>query len=110
HPDTIALIADGEPVGYAELNRRANRLARHLSARGLQPDQRVAICIDRGIDMVVAMLAVLKAGGAYVPLDPAYPSERLDYLLRDCAPVALLTHARLGASMQTRLVLALARL
>uniref|UniRef100_UPI001FCAD4BF amino acid adenylation domain-containing protein n=1 Tax=Burkholderia pseudomallei TaxID=28450 RepID=UPI001FCAD4BF len=82
HPDTIALIADGEPVGYAELNRRANRLARHLSARGLQPDQRVAICIDRGIDMVVAMLAVLKAGGAYVPLDPAYPSERLDYLLR----------------------------
>ncbi|CAJ5180333.1 non-ribosomal peptide synthetase [Burkholderia pseudomallei] len=110
YPDTIALIADGEPVGYAELNRRANRLARHLSARGLQPDQRVAICIDRGIDMVVAMLAVLKAGGAYVPLDPAYPSERLDYLLRDCAPVALLTHARLGASMQTRLVLALARL
>ncbi|ALJ73703.1 Gramicidin S synthase 2 [Burkholderia pseudomallei] len=110
HPDTIALIADGEPVGYAELNRRANRLARHLSARGLQPDQRVAICIDRGIDMVVAMLAVLKAGGAYVPLDPAYPSERLDYLLRDCAPVALLTHARLGASMQTRIVLALARL
>ncbi|QBP55376.1 amino acid adenylation domain-containing protein [Burkholderia pseudomallei] len=110
YPDTIALIADGEPVGYAELNRRANRLARHLSARGLQPDQRVAICIDRGIDMVVAMLAVLKAGGAYVPLDPAYPSERLDYLLRDCAPVALLTHARLGASMQTRIVLALARL
>ncbi|CAM8828998.1 amino acid adenylation domain-containing protein [Burkholderia pseudomallei] len=110
YPDAIALIADGEPVGYAELNRRANRLARHLSARGLQPDQRVAICIDRGIDMVVAMLAVLKAGGAYVPLDPAYPSERLDYLLRDCAPVALLTHARLGASMQTRLVLALARL
>ncbi|WP_143297240.1 non-ribosomal peptide synthetase, partial [Burkholderia pseudomallei] len=110
HPDTIALIADGEPIGYAELNRRANRLARHLSARGLQPDQRVAICIDRGIDMVVAMLAVLKAGGAYVPLDPAYPSERLDYLLRDCAPVALLTHARLGASMQTRIVLALARL
>ncbi|QTB46101.1 amino acid adenylation domain-containing protein [Burkholderia pseudomallei] len=110
YPDTIALIADGEPVGYAELNRRANRLARHLSARGLQPDQRVAICIDRGIDMVVAMLAVLKAGGAYVPLDPAYPSERLDYLLRDCAPVALLTHARLGALMQTRLVLALARL
>ncbi|WP_446333695.1 amino acid adenylation domain-containing protein [Burkholderia pseudomallei] len=106
YPDAIALIADGEPVGYAELNRRANRLARHLSARGLQPDQRVAICIDRGIDMVVAMLAVLKAGGAYVPLDPAYPSERLDYLLRDCAPVALLTHARLGASMQTRLVLA----
>ncbi|WP_229287679.1 non-ribosomal peptide synthetase, partial [Burkholderia pseudomallei] len=110
YPDAIALIADGEPVGYAELNRRANRLARHLSARGLQPDQRVAICIDRGIDMVVAMLAVLKAGGAYVPLDPACPSERLDYLLRDCAPVALLTHARLGASMQTRLVLALARL
>ncbi|WP_438308970.1 amino acid adenylation domain-containing protein [Burkholderia pseudomallei] len=110
YPDAIALIADGEPVGYAELNRRANRLARHLSARGLQPDQRVAICIDRGIDMVVAMLAVLKAGGAYVPLDPAYPSERLDYLLRDCAPVALLTHARLGASMQTRIVLALARL
>ncbi|CAA9335652.1 MAG: Siderophore biosynthesis non-ribosomal peptide synthetase modules, partial [uncultured Gemmatimonadetes bacterium] len=81
--------------GYGELNARANRLAHHLAERGVGPDVRVAICVERGLEMVVAVLAVLKAGGAYLPLDPAYPAERLRYMLADGAPAVLLTQARL---------------
>ena len=77
---------------YAELNARANRLAHHLRALGVGPDARVAICVERSPEMVVALLAVLKAGGAYVPLDPAYPAERLRCMLADSAPVAVLAH------------------
>ena len=62
---------------YGELNARANRLAHHLRRLGVGPDSRVAICVERSLEMVVGLLAVLKAGGAYVPLDPAYPAERL---------------------------------
>ncbi|MDC9591961.1 AMP-binding protein, partial [Xenorhabdus sp. XENO-10] len=74
-------------------NQRANRLAHHLMALGVRPDERVAICVERRPEMVVGLLAVLKAGGAYVPLDPAYPTERLAYMLKDAAPVALLTQS-----------------
>ena len=74
-----------------ELNRRANQLAHYLRELGVKPDARVAICVERGLEMVVGLLAVLKAGGAYVPLDPAYPPERLRYMLEDCEPVVLLT-------------------
>ena len=56
------------------------------SASGVEPDERVAICVERAIEMVVALLAILKAGGAYVPLDPAYPAERLAFMLADSAP------------------------
>ncbi|HEU0077947.1 MAG TPA: amino acid adenylation domain-containing protein, partial [Longimicrobiaceae bacterium] len=73
-----------------------NRLAHHLRARGVGPEARVAICVERGPEMVVGLLAVLKAGGAYVPLDPAYPAERLDLMLRDSAPVVLLTQTSLA--------------
>jgi arthrofactin-type cyclic lipopeptide synthetase A len=62
---------------YAQLNQRANRLAHHLRELGVQPDARVAICVERGLDLVVGLLGILKAGGAYVPLDPDYPLERL---------------------------------
>ena len=62
---------------------------------GVRPDDRVAICVERGLEMIVALLAVLKAGGAYVPLDPAYPAERLRFMLEDSAPVALLTQSHL---------------
>ncbi|MDX8001172.1 amino acid adenylation domain-containing protein, partial [Xenorhabdus sp. Reich] len=74
-------------LSYDELNRRANRLAHHLLALGVQPDDRVAICAERSLAMVVGLLAILKAGGAYLPLDPAYPAERLAYMLSDAAPV-----------------------
>ncbi|HEX8245089.1 MAG TPA: condensation domain-containing protein, partial [Longimicrobium sp.] len=95
-PGAVAVVFQGERVTYAELNARANRLARHLRALGVGPDARVAVCVERGVEMVVGVLAVLKAGGAYVPLDPAYPAERLRYMLEDSAPAVLLTRAALA--------------
>lgn len=92
-PDAVAVECAGEHLVYAELNSRANRLARHLRRNGVVADARVAIYVQRGIDMVVAMLATLKAGAAYVPLDPAYPADRLAYTLQDSAPAVLLTQA-----------------
>ncbi|HEX8613863.1 MAG TPA: non-ribosomal peptide synthase/polyketide synthase [Telluria sp.] len=92
-PQAQALEHQGRRLDYAQLNERANQLAHHLRTLGVRPDARVAICAPRGVELVVAILAVLKAGAAYVPLDPAYPQERLDYMLRDSAPVALLTVA-----------------
>ncbi|TBW41461.1 hypothetical protein EZI54_24340, partial [Marinobacter halodurans] len=64
----------------------------YLRELGVGPDDRVAICAERSLAMVVGLLGVLKAGGAYVPLDPAYPAERLAYMLEDSAPVAVLVH------------------
>ncbi|HEX8361031.1 MAG TPA: amino acid adenylation domain-containing protein, partial [Longimicrobium sp.] len=96
-PGAAALVHAGETLTYAELDARAGRLAHHLRARGVGPDARVAICVERGVEMVVGLLAILKAGGAYVPLDPAYPEERLRYMLEDSAPVAVLHDAALGA-------------
>src|SRR3984885_14262567 len=94
-PDATAVVYEEASLTYAELNRHANRLAHYLRGLGVKPDARVAICVERGLEMVVALLAVLKAGGAYVPLDPAYPGERLRFMLEDCAPVALLTQKHL---------------
>ena len=92
-PEATALVFEATTLSYAELNARANRLAHHLIGLGIGPDQRVALCMERGIGLVVALLATLKAGAAYVPLDPAYPAERLAFMLADCGPRALLTEA-----------------
>ncbi|HZN91438.1 MAG TPA: amino acid adenylation domain-containing protein, partial [Myxococcales bacterium] len=92
-PDAVALVNRGQSLSYAELNRRANRLAHRLRALGIGPDARVGICAERSTDMVVAMLATLKAGGAYVPLDPSYPPERLGLVLDDAGPRVVLTDA-----------------
>ncbi|NHB98873.1 AMP-binding protein, partial [Photorhabdus stackebrandtii] len=89
---------ENQSLSYAELNTRANRLAHQLIALGVEPDQRVAICVSRSPAMVVGLLAVLKAGGAYVSLDPSYPVERLAYMLNDAAPVVLLTQSVLADS------------
>ncbi|HET8796434.1 MAG TPA: amino acid adenylation domain-containing protein, partial [Thermoanaerobaculia bacterium] len=94
-PETVAVIFDDQSVTYEALNARANRLAHELIARGVKPDDRVAICVERGPELVAALLGILKAGGAYVPLDPAYPQARLEYLLRDAAPKVVLTERRL---------------
>ncbi|HEX9938568.1 MAG TPA: condensation domain-containing protein, partial [Longimicrobium sp.] len=94
-PGAVALAWENGEVTYGELNARANRLAHHLRGLGVGPEARVAVCVERGPEMVVAMLAVLKAGGAYVPLDPAYPEERLRYMLADSRPAALLVDAAL---------------
>ncbi len=93
NPHAIAVQAGERQLTYRELNERANQLAYYLRERGVQPDARVALCVERGLDLVVGLLAILKAGGAYVPLDPGYPRERLAYMLHDSQPVALLVHA-----------------
>ncbi len=90
-PEATAVVFGSERVSYDELNRRANQLAHHLRKNGVRPEERVGICAERGVEMVVGLLAVLKAGGAYVPLDPKYPEERLQYMVKDSAPVAVLT-------------------
>ncbi|HIF6642927.1 TPA: amino acid adenylation domain-containing protein, partial [Serratia marcescens] len=92
-PDATALVSGAESLSYAQLNARANRLAHALIARGVGPDSRVAVCAERGLNMVTALFGILKAGGAYVPLDPAYPGERLQYILQDADPVLLLADA-----------------
>ncbi|WP_157461983.1 non-ribosomal peptide synthetase, partial [Chitinimonas koreensis] len=109
-PDAVALEQGGRRIAYAELDAEAGRLARHLRRLGVGPDVPVAVCLDRSPELVIALLAVLKAGGAYLPLDPAYPAERLDQLLHDAAPRALLTHALLGAALAAQLCIGAARL
>ncbi|WP_269078843.1 non-ribosomal peptide synthetase [Pseudomonas syringae] len=89
-PDAIALIFEDQRLSYAELNAQANRLANYLLASGIRPDERVALALERGPRLIIALLATLKAGAAYVPLDPTYPAERLAYMLKDSAPRALL--------------------
>ncbi|UXY50549.1 non-ribosomal peptide synthetase [Pseudomonas tohonis] len=94
-PDAPALAFGAETLSYAELNRRANRLAHALIARGVGPDSLVGIAVERSIEMVVGLLAILKAGGAYVPLDPEYPAERLAYMLDDSGVKLLLSQSHL---------------
>jgi len=94
-PNAVAVVFEEEELSYAELNARANRLAHYLRELGVRPDDRVAICVERSLEMVEGLLGVLKAGGAYVPLDPAYPVDRLRFMLKDSAPVVLLTQSHL---------------
>jgi amino acid adenylation domain-containing protein len=82
-PDAIAIVFGSQRVSYGELNRRANRLARHLLEEGVTPESKVPIYMDRHPDLIVALLSVLKAGAAYVPLDPKYPKERTLFVLDD---------------------------
>ncbi|ONH53354.1 non-ribosomal peptide synthetase [Pseudomonas cedrina subsp. cedrina] len=94
-PQAPALVSGAQRLSYAELNRRANRLAHRLIEAGVGPDVLVGLAVERSIEMVVGLLAVLKAGGAYVPLDPEYPRERLAYMLDDSGVKLLLTQAHL---------------
>lgn len=88
--DAAAVVFEDEVVTYRELNRRANRLARHLRSLGVGPDAIVGVCMDRSVELVVALLGILKAGGAYLPLDPSYPAERLDFMVEDARPSCVL--------------------
>ena len=94
-PSAVALVFEHERLTYAELNRRANRLAHRLRAAGVARETLVGIFLDRSVHMIVAMLAVLKAGGAYVPLDPVYPVERLAFMLADTKAGIILTQTAL---------------
>jgi amino acid adenylation domain-containing protein len=95
-PQAVALAWQGGEMTYAELDRRANRLAHHLRRAGVAAGTRVGVCLERGPEMVVALLAALKAGAAYVPLDPAYPAERLAFMLADTAVPVLVTESALA--------------
>ncbi|ABW31352.1 non-ribosomal peptide synthetase [Acaryochloris marina] len=94
-PDAIAVVFQDQQLTYGELNQRANQLAQKLRSQGVQPDVPVGICVERSIDMLVALLGVLKAGGAYLPLDPTYPSERLAFMLDDAQVKHLVTQSAL---------------
>ena len=80
-PDAIALVHEDSQLSYGELNRRANRLAHCLRARGVGADVRLGVCMERSPELAVGLLGILKAGGCYVPLDPDYPQARLEYML-----------------------------
>ncbi|MFG1645624.1 non-ribosomal peptide synthase/polyketide synthase [Amycolatopsis sp. NPDC049252] len=96
-PDAVAVLAGDESLTFAELDARANRLARVLAARGAGPERIVALALPRSAEIVVAQLAVLKTGAAYLPIDPDYPAERIAFMLEDAAPVVVLTPAELAA-------------
>ncbi|MGY4306615.1 amino acid adenylation domain-containing protein [Bradyrhizobium sp. USDA 4369] len=94
-PEAIAVVHEGRRLSYAELNAQANRLAHHLRERGVKPDDRIAILLERSIELIVAELAALKCGAAYVPLDPEAPAERLTFMFGDCeASIALTARGR----------------
>ncbi|MEJ6981955.1 non-ribosomal peptide synthase/polyketide synthase [Pedobacter sp. P351] len=89
-PDSIALVSGPDVLSYRDLDNRSNQLGRYLLSKGMGKETLVPLCMDRGIDMLVAILGILKAGGAYVPLDPSYPDERISFMLQDTgASIAL---------------------
>ncbi|MFJ6438853.1 amino acid adenylation domain-containing protein, partial [Streptomyces sp. NPDC091416] len=98
-PDATALISGELTLTYAELNRRANRLAHWLVGRGVRPESRVAVALPRSAEQLVALLAVTKAGGAWLPVDPAYPADRIAFLLQDAEPMLLLTTSEFAGSI-----------
>lgn len=96
--DALRLAVQDEQVAwtYAQLQQRVQQLAARLTALGVAPGERVAVCLERSVDLVAALLAVLRCGAAYVPLDPHHPRDRLRYVLADAQPQLLLTHEHLS--------------
>ncbi len=104
-PEAVALVFGELRLSYRQLNERANQLAHYLRAHanhnaGVAPDQLIGLCVERGLEMVIATLAILKAGAAYVPLDPAYPPARLAHMLSDAALQTVLCSAAAGPLLQ----------
>ena len=100
-PEATAVIFEDQSLTYAELNTRANQLANHLRRFGVGSDIPVGICMERSLEMVIALYGILKAGGAYVPLDPDYPSDRLAYILDETQVPVVLVQNRLLDSLPT---------
>src|SRR5436309_5258648 len=98
-PEAVAVVFAGKSLTSRELNRRANHVAHHLRTLGVGPDVLVGLCVERSLEMVVALLGSLKAGGAYVPLDSSYPTERLAFMLEDMRAPGLLTQQKLLESL-----------
>ena len=105
--DSVAVVCEDRQLTYNELNQQANQLAHYLRSLGVGPETLVGLCLERSLELVIAVLGILKAGGAYVPLDPTYPGKRLSFLVQDCHAALILTHSRfldqLGEA-QTRVV------
>ncbi|QAT84764.1 non-ribosomal peptide synthase [Corallococcus coralloides] len=96
-PDALAVLDDTRTLTFQELDAHANRLARYLMLQGVGPESRVALCLERGVELVVAVLAILKSGGAYVPIDPAYPHERQAFVVKDSGTRLVVTQTLLAA-------------
>ncbi len=94
-PAAVAVVANDRQLTYAELNERANQLARFLRRFGVGPDSLVGLCVDRSLEMIVGILGVLKAGAGYLPMDPSYPADRLAFMLQDANVFVLLTQSNL---------------
>ncbi|HUE92419.1 condensation domain-containing protein, partial [Pseudomonas sp.] len=109
-PNAIALVYGGERLSYAELEAQANRLAHLLRERGVGPEARVGLSLERGNSMIVGLLAILKAGGTFVPLDPGYPRERLAYMVEDSGLQWLITSSDLAGRLPAVDTLCLDRL
>jgi amino acid adenylation domain-containing protein len=90
-PDSLAVAFEDQQITYQELNRRANRLAHDLRSQGVAAGALVAVLMERSAEMVIGLLGILKSGGAYLPIDAEYPQARIDFMLRDAQPVAVLT-------------------
>ena len=98
-PSAVAVVSDQHQFTYAELNEKANQLARFLIQSGVTPGARVALCLSRSAEVIVSLLGILKAGAAYVPVDPTYPAPRIQYLVEDCGAPVLLTNRALAAKL-----------
>ncbi|MEJ7558100.1 MAG: non-ribosomal peptide synthase/polyketide synthase [Pedobacter sp.] len=91
NPHALALVFEDKEMTYRQLNERSNQLARYLQIKGVKAETLVAICLERGLDMIIGILGILKAGGAYVPIDPEYPQERINFMLEDTKANLLIT-------------------
>jgi amino acid adenylation domain-containing protein/thioester reductase-like protein len=94
-PDAIAIKFQDQQLTYLQLNQKANQVAHYLQTLGVQPETLVGVCLERSLDLIVALLGILKAGGAYVPLDPSYPSERIAFMIEDSQLPILLAQTHL---------------
>ena len=103
-PDNIAVVFEDQSLTYWELNQRSNQLAHYLQQQGVGPDVLVGICMERSLEMIVALLGILKGGGAYVPIDPAYPDERIAFMLQDSQLGVLLNQVQVPDSSTEFLV------
>ncbi|MEM7113998.1 MAG: amino acid adenylation domain-containing protein, partial [Chloroflexota bacterium] len=97
-PQAIAAVQQEASLSFSELNQRANQLAHYLQAQGVGAETAVALCMERSMDVLVAILGILKAGGAYIPIDPAYPVDRIAYMLQDAEPALVFTDGETAVS------------
>jgi amino acid adenylation domain-containing protein len=98
-PDAIAVVFEDDLLTYRELNRKANQLAHRLRKMNVGPEVPVGVCLDRSLDIVIALLGILKAGGVYLPLDSGYPKQRMAFMLEDSRAAVILTQTRLTSGL-----------